>query len=265
MDTNPTTSPADNAGEGTTPAGEVATGTATAETGANVNSGASGTDEAGSAGPEADQAKIEYDAAKIESAQKYQEWNKLSTEEQDSDAGKELGSRLTELHRIIDRYEQKRAEANVEGNGNGPITDTDNLTKNTPGTAIDTPGTDGEKETPSTEQTADAPPAGDVAEQENKIKKPATRKKATASDGNTSDTEEAPKFDLKLGNRAAGFINQKEAKGLIENSQINQHYKDIMLEQIGNGQLDEKYVDTLVHIKTAKDGGSVYRPGQDGL
>lgn len=73
------------------------------------------------------------------------------------------------------------------------------------------------------------------------------------------------KGKVRLSNVDYDTIDKKEAKKLVEESQINQHYKNIMLIQIDNGALTHQYAESLKRIRSAANSGTIYRPGTDGL
>lgn len=70
---------------------------------------------------------------------------------------------------------------------------------------------------------------------------------------------------VKLGVGPGNVIPKSTATKLINASQINDHYKDIMKQQVSDGEFNPPYDETFKRIKAAYDGGTVYRPGADGL
>lgn len=73
------------------------------------------------------------------------------------------------------------------------------------------------------------------------------------------------KTNVKLSDQPSDVVPKKDASKLVKDSNINLHYQDIMLQQIEDGQLLPPYVEAFKNVRNAVAGGSIYRPGQDGL
>lgn len=70
---------------------------------------------------------------------------------------------------------------------------------------------------------------------------------------------------VRLSDNIGDAVDKKKANKLVKASNIHEHYKDIMLKQIKDGQLAYPYNETFKKIKAADDTDSIYRPGVDGL
>lgn len=188
----------------------------------------------------------EYLADKEAFHEKYVKYQSLSPEEQDSPDGKALSDELSVLHEKI-----QKAEAT-------PGTTDDNLEE----------GTTEERLTAKLAEynglSAEEKATEDGINLRNEIDALQSQLNDDAPEGHVDHPDDY-KSQVKLSDAPGDFVPKQTATKLVKASMINEHFKDVMLQQISDGQLKPPYVETYHWIKSASDNGTAYRPGQDGL